>query len=160
MASLEELQQLEQFVDPRSVQSENERIEMLSSEQFKFSQLLLKDEMVNVKPDISKKWWVFFDKEMSLTGLTIEDRQWIMSNWDIIKIDNLMAKPDFDLRFEDQNDFANMRVKAFIKISRSIGADRERVLLTTQIKQLMTNENEQIQGGFLSKLGSLFGGKK
>lgn len=158
MASLEEMEQIHQYQQPQQNQEDLQRL--LESEQFKFSQMLLEDNLKDVPEGIPKKFWSFFDKEMAITNLTPEDVRWLMFQFDIAKLDQNMSRPDFELSFDDMRDQTNLKVKSFIKMKRSTSPMRERELLATQIKQFISNENEGVSGGFLSKLGGVFGGKK
>lgn len=159
MASLQEMEQMAMMQQP--VRSPEDMQHLLDSEFYKFSQMLLTDDMKNVPEDLREKFWVFFDKELSLTNLTPDAVKWIMFQFDIAKLDSMIAKPDFELKFEDSGDATNMKVKAFAKIMRSTSPKRERELLATQIRQsIISDESSGVSGGFLSKVGGVFKGRK
>ena len=80
-----------------------------------------------------------------------------MGLFHLSKLDLNMSRPDFEMRFEDQAGLTQARLKAFIKMKRSVGSDRERITLATQIRQVISTERSQVSGGFLSKM---FGGRK
>ena len=129
---------------------------VMETEQFKFSQILLENDLKHVPKNIPKSFWAFFDKELSLTNFTPEDIRSNMFMFDIAKLDLMMSQTDFDMKFEDQIDFTNLKVKAFAKMKRSFGSDRERVMLASQIRQVISTEKGGVSGGFLSKM---FGGR-
>lgn len=131
------------------------------SESFKFSELLLKDDMDKIPEELRKPFWVFFDKELALSNLSEADVTKITFLLGLVKLDIMMAKPDYDLQFEDMANLDAMTIKAVIKAKRSTGGiERERALFVQQVKQFLTNEGNQVKGGFLSKVGSMFGGRK
>lgn len=160
MATVEDMQQLLQL-EEQEQRTSAETSRAFESDSFKFSELVLKDDMTKIPEHLQKGFWVFLDKELSLTNLKEEDIGRILFGFDLVKLDLMMSKPDYKLNFNDMADFDAMRLKALIKAKRSTGdMMRERAMFMQQIKQLLTNEQQQVKGGWLSKLGSAFGGKK
>ena len=159
MATVESMQQLLQL-EEQEQRNAVDTSRAFESDSFKFSELVLKDDMSQIPEHLHKAFWVFLDKELSLTNLKDEDIGRILFGFDLVKLDQMMSKPDYKLNFEDMADFDAMRLKALIKAKRSTGdMMRERAMFMQQIKQLLTNEQQQVKGGWLSKLGSAFGGK-
>lgn len=158
MASLQEMEHLQQIQQP---QTRDDMDRLMDSEQFKFSQFLIADDLKSVPEQLPKQLWSFFDKEMAITNLTPDDVRWLGLQFDIAKLDLNMSKPDFEMTFDDMRDQTNMKVKSFIKMKRSTSPQRERELLATQIRQFITSEDQGVSGGWLSKVGGMFkGGNK
>jgi hypothetical protein len=157
---MSEAQEIQAILEQQQI-SQSGYKNSFESESFKFSELLLKDDMDKIPDELQKPFWVFFDKELSLSNLGEQDVQKIIFLLGLVKLDIMMSKPDYDLRFEDMANLDAMTIKAVIKAKRSTGGiERERALFVQQVKQFLTNEGSQVKGGFLSKIGSMFGGRK
>jgi hypothetical protein len=157
MATLEELEALE-----KSEKAEKEKYERgFESEGYRFSQFLLEDNMDNVPEGVAQQFWPFFDKELALSNFTETDARILMSELKIAILDLKMEIPDYKKDLNTLKHLDLLRVKSFAKIKRATGGTgRERALFATQIRQFLTSEEERPKGGFLSKVSSIFRGRR
>lgn len=127
-------------------------------EQWKFSQRLLDNDEITPK-FIIENFPAFMDREMALTNMDKDVVKRIMLYYDIAKIDYMMSKPDFKHNFEELRMIDQARVKTLCKALRSTGGpDRERALITTQIRELRIPNQARQSGGFLGGITRFFGG--
>ncbi len=159
MTNLEELQELQSMEEKK----DRRLLESFEAEAFKFGKLMIEDNPDNYPEKLRENFWMVFDKELALTNLEKEDITKLMFMFDIAKLDFKMSKAPFELSFEELKNLDMLEMKMFAKIKRSTGGmQRERGLFAQQhqIRQFITNEHEQPKGGFLSKIGSVFSGRR
>lgn len=133
------------------------------SESFRFGKLILEDKLEGLPEDIKRKFWIVFDKELSLSNFQPEDIRWFSLYLDILKIDMMESQPEMNMTFDAAMNFDMLKMKTVAKTLRSTGGMiRERGLLAQQhqIKQFITSEGERPQGGIMSKISGFFGGRK
>ena len=148
------------FLDAKNLDREKP---ILKGDLRELGEFLLEDDpkKISVPEEFRKRFWIVFDKELALSNFDKDDVKRLMFSLDIIKLDVLIGTPDFEVSFEDMMQFDEIEMKAFVKIMRSTGGvNRERSLLTTQIKQFLTRSMDQPKGGFLSKFGAMLPGRK
>lgn len=132
------------------------------SENFKFGELLIKDDMTNWTKGVAEKFPIIFDKEMALSNLTEKDIKWFMIQLDIAKIDYMMSRPEMDLDYAEVQNFDMLKMKARAKLMRSTGGMmRERGLFAQQhqIRQFITdNQGNKASGGIIGFMQRAMGG--
>jgi hypothetical protein len=125
----------------------------------KFAKFLLEND--NVPKGMLELFWPFFDKEIANTNFEKADVDSILLDLNIAILNFKMSHPDFEMTYEEVTNLDMMRPKAFMRAMRSTGGvSRERALQATQIRQLLGGESQAPQGGIMSSLGGLIGGKK
>ena len=126
----------------------------------KFNKFIIENDDSILPPLMKEKFWVFSDREVALSNLDKEDIRRLMLYFDIAKINLMMSKPEFKLDFKTIADIDEMKAKFLIKAKRSFGPDRERVQLTTQVREIRMPLSQQSRGGLVGGLGRWFGGRK
>jgi len=147
-------------------QVEEEAVEreeaVMPSEMHQFAKLLLKDEDTPEK--LKEDTGAFFGKETSLTFFDRGDVNKILNEYDDTIVSNLMNKFPYEFSGKDEKNFTQGRSLLFIKAKRAVGRGKqnERTLLSSQIKQLISEEPDKPSGGILQKTGKavrgIFGG--
>jgi len=143
---------------------EEEQEAILPSEMHQFAKLLLEDE--DTPDKVKEELGAFFGKESSLTFLNDRDVYSILNQFDDAIVSKLMTEFPEDFSGQDELNFTQARSLLFIKLKRAVGRGKqnERTLLSSQIKQLISEEPDEPSGGILQKTGKavsgLFGGGK
>ena len=132
------------------------------NEAYKFAKLLITDDRLADDEELMKKFWIVFDKDVSLSNLTEEDVKSLLLWFDILKIDYLMSKYEDEIDFRKIRNIDALRAKLLVKAKRSTGGlTRDRALFAQQhqIKELVVGSKEAPKGGILGRIASLFGGR-
>jgi hypothetical protein len=162
MAGILELAQMDRSVSQMGGQ---DNFQGLDSENLRFAKTLLDDDFKNIPTDflpiITKTFWVFRDKELALTNLEPNDVDILMSDLRIAILNYKQSIPDYELSYDKIISLDQMYAKVYVKLKRSTGGmNRERAMLTMQIKQFLTNEQERSGGGIMGTIKGMFGGRK
>jgi len=142
-------------------EEEEPRPQGFETEMFRFAKLIISDEdLRDVDPELRKRFWLVFDKELALSNFDKQDLEWLMLAFDCAKIDYMMSKYEDEIDFKKLQHLDMIKLKFIAKLRRSVGGMmRERALFAQQhqIKQVMVSEKDQPSGGILSKIASAFG---
>lgn len=138
------------------VESDKKKLEpedyYFDGEMFKFNRFIIENDKETLPVDFAKNFWAFMDKEMTLSNLDNEDIKKGLLWYDIDKIDFMMGIPDYKFTFEMSQNIDQGRFKALVKMKRSFGPDRERVMLATSIKDIRTTDRGARPPGIFDRL--------